>query len=1274
MTRIFPALAALMISAAPAVAERVSVLVFDASGSMWNRVEGDLTRIEVARDVMGDYFASRDAAVPLSVIAYGHNRRGDCGDIEVIASMGQTAPATLESRLRGLMPRGMTPLTDSLALARDQIPPTAEAADIILVTDGLETCEGDPCALAASLASEGIDIRAHVVGFGLSAAEVAALSCITDQTGGMLFQANSGAELAQALQQVSMVPAVEPEPEQPARAAAFDIGDKAEAGFDYRIRWNGEATNVDFMGFVPQGESRAPASPSYRTIGGTGTAPNNPATRTAPAAPGMYDLILVTARDGVIARQAVEVVAPSMGFDPIGSVAPGSRMRFTFRGPEQLGERIVIADPDQPVNEHQRYGWDNALSKKGATTLTVPTVPGEYELRYLNNGATEIMFSRRFGVGIPFADSDLTTSAELAALAATATQADASQDNLALVTATFRLPPDVLQSDVTWQAVPLDPDLATGPWAPSDIGPVITGSFEPGNWRITATAPGEVTLSADVAIFPGQVNDFTVQIDESGDEDHGALDLQGPWRIMTVPPHNVPPGTPTDPMKIMDVVLEINASANGYQGRFTPAPAAFGTVLFEREIDSVVEDNGALIVTMALPMVEPAPFVLSVMPFAEGYAGKLVAGANSMPVVFWPEAVPLPPSTRLQVVLHGPNPADQGSAQLGVDTVFTCAQAVCAWTDPATGLTLPLPIGWSVTAPEFATASAMPTATDLPGLSLFGPEGQELRLNPRQWVDSNGTCLETNSLGRLCHFADADITAQMVAGMVAPMIHLGQPAAGEQTRPVSLTLPGVARDVNYDLEITLVDGEDERHARGQRFFGAMSLQDQLLGVGNVYDIRAVSGTREYRDRNVMILSGSTVQDVVLAPVFLWDEVSLELPDAPIVAEPGAYFPVTLTAPADFNGSIAIHDAVDRDAPAIFSIFGTELMGAQDPALPVPARPGFYEIQFLDMNGEMFGGIDLEVAAGGADHGNAAPQGPVSLALLSDRDLLAGSGGYFPVDIVAPAGLAGQLQIEAQGGAVVFSTALGPLITSQDPSLPIPDAPGIYLISIVDQAGILRATTGFEVTGSNASPTTSTSPEQIEITPIGATQFGTGCFISARLTGPAGPDYRMTIPVRATANGQDLRGVIDPEKPLAFDIYSFGSTGQSMANLMLLAACADIALDYGPPECRFAEGDGTALRDCPAPVTINAMRPTEDDAALKGPVPTTAIASEALLDTADSVIATQPPPPPGVPGSRPSRVIVTEGTAPPDAVDLRVFLPLSSEEVDAALAELARDTD
>ncbi|WP_333715121.1 hypothetical protein, partial [Yoonia sp.] len=858
-----------------------------------------------------------------------------------------------------------------------------------------------------------------------------------------------------------------------------------------------------------------------------------------------------------------------------GSVEPGSRVRFTFRAPERGEERIVIADLDQPVNEHQRHDWAFSLSRNGAVSLRAPDVAGEYELRYLNRERTEVMFSRRFGVGIPFVDSDLTTSAELAAQAAVATRGDASQDDLAQVTATFRLPPDVPQSDVTWQAVPLDPDMTSGPWAPVQTGPVVTGNFEPGSWRVTATAPGEVTLSADVAIFPGQPNDFTVQIDAGGDEDHGALDLQGPWRILTVPPYDVPPGTPTDPLKVMDVVLETRADATGYQGRFTPAPAAFGTVLFEREIDSVVEEDGALILTMALPMIDPAPFVLSVMPFAEGYAGTLVSGANSLPVVFWPDSVPLPPSAQLQVVLHGPNPADQGSLQYGVDTVFTCAQAVCDWTDPASGLTIPLPIGWSVTAPEFETASATPTAMEHPSLSLFGPEGQELRLNPRQWVDGNGTCLDTNGLGRLCHFTDADITAQMVAGMVAPMIHMGQPVAGAETRPVSLTLPGVPRDVNYSLDIRLVDGEDATHAGGQSLFGAMSLQDHPLGVGNAYDIRAVSGTREFRDRAVTILPGSTPQEVVLAPVFRWDELTLDLPDAPIVAVPGAFMPVTLTAPADFNGFIAIHDADDRDAPAIFTILGTDLMGASDPVLPVPERPGFYEIQFQDMKGEMFGGIDFEVVADDRAGGGTAPEGSVSLALLSDAGLVAGSDGYVPVDIAAPAGLAGQLRIEAQGGAVVYTTDLATLIASQDPTLPIPDAPGVYMISIIDQAGMLRATTGFEVRGP-------ADQAGITVTLRATTQFGAGCMVGATLAMPSGPRFTFSVPVLgADANGRAVAPLVGSGDQV-LEIIGFDTAGATLVDASFLSTCEALVLTFGTAQCRM--GESVAAEACPYPVT------------------------------------------------------------------------------------------
>jgi len=202
-------------SAQPAPAQpslpvaQATVLVLDASGSMWGELADGRAKITVARDVLAQFMATRDAAGPLGVIAYGHRRRGDCADIELLAAMGRHDPATLAQRLDRLKPLGMTPIGDSLRLAAAQVPATAESADIIVITDGLETCKADPCAVAAEIAQQGIAIRAHVVGFGLDEQQAAALACVPDQTGGQLLRPQSGAELASALQRITRTP---PEP------------------------------------------------------------------------------------------------------------------------------------------------------------------------------------------------------------------------------------------------------------------------------------------------------------------------------------------------------------------------------------------------------------------------------------------------------------------------------------------------------------------------------------------------------------------------------------------------------------------------------------------------------------------------------------------------------------------------------------------------------------------------------------------------------------------------------------------------------------------------------------------------------------------------------------------------------------------------------------------------------------------------------------------------------------------------------------------------------
>lgn len=188
-----------------AQSDSASVMVLDASGSMWKQIENNQSRIEIARRVIESFLTKRNQSKPLGVIAYGHNRRGDCADIEVIAPVAQHSANALSKQINQISPKGKTPLTAALAMAVEQIPRTAEEADIILVTDGLETCAKDPCQLARDIAAQGIEIRAHVVGFGLTKKEADSLACITQATGGQLLTPQTGEQLINALESVEKI-------------------------------------------------------------------------------------------------------------------------------------------------------------------------------------------------------------------------------------------------------------------------------------------------------------------------------------------------------------------------------------------------------------------------------------------------------------------------------------------------------------------------------------------------------------------------------------------------------------------------------------------------------------------------------------------------------------------------------------------------------------------------------------------------------------------------------------------------------------------------------------------------------------------------------------------------------------------------------------------------------------------------------------------------------------------------------------------------------------
>lgn len=196
----------------PAQGAASILLVLDASNSMWGQVNG-VPKIDAAKSTLGRLISDLPADTQVGLMTYGHRRAGDCADVELLTPIAANAQQQVIDALAAITPRGKTPIAASLEASAAAFAGIDGAKSVVLISDGVETCDGDPCAAAEKLASEGIDVRVHVVGFDLTPEERAALDCIAEKGRGRYFAANSVESFAAAVTEAVEVAREEPEPE-----------------------------------------------------------------------------------------------------------------------------------------------------------------------------------------------------------------------------------------------------------------------------------------------------------------------------------------------------------------------------------------------------------------------------------------------------------------------------------------------------------------------------------------------------------------------------------------------------------------------------------------------------------------------------------------------------------------------------------------------------------------------------------------------------------------------------------------------------------------------------------------------------------------------------------------------------------------------------------------------------------------------------------------------------------------------------------------------------
>jgi hypothetical protein len=185
-------------------------LVLDASGSMAEEIAPGQTRIDAAKDVLTEVIASlpEQEGINVGFRVYGHKgnnteagKAESCKSTELRVPIDGVNKKALQAEVDAYEPVGWTPIALSLNQAANDFPAAAPNVSnaVVLVTDGLETCGGNPCSASRGLVGGPGAVVTHVIGFALAPDEQANLQCIVDESGGLLLGAGSAAELSAAL-------------------------------------------------------------------------------------------------------------------------------------------------------------------------------------------------------------------------------------------------------------------------------------------------------------------------------------------------------------------------------------------------------------------------------------------------------------------------------------------------------------------------------------------------------------------------------------------------------------------------------------------------------------------------------------------------------------------------------------------------------------------------------------------------------------------------------------------------------------------------------------------------------------------------------------------------------------------------------------------------------------------------------------------------------------------------------------------------------------------
>jgi Ca-activated chloride channel family protein len=148
-------------------------------------IHNSKTRIQGAKELFYKFLdsLSKQKNTQFALRMYGHTVKyppGDCKDSKLVVPFGKNNIAIIKSKVAEAKPTGITPIEHSLTESANDFPDSKAVNMIILITDGIEECEGDPCKARQKLMEKGIVFKPFIIGIGLTVEQIKTFECVGD--------------------------------------------------------------------------------------------------------------------------------------------------------------------------------------------------------------------------------------------------------------------------------------------------------------------------------------------------------------------------------------------------------------------------------------------------------------------------------------------------------------------------------------------------------------------------------------------------------------------------------------------------------------------------------------------------------------------------------------------------------------------------------------------------------------------------------------------------------------------------------------------------------------------------------------------------------------------------------------------------------------------------------------------------------------------------------------------------------------------------------------